>query len=35
MHGDVLAIDAAAITDMADIAVRSNAPSEILLFDLA
>jgi len=33
---DVLkAGDAAAITDMADIAVRSNAPSEILLFDLA
>ena len=27
--------DAAAITDMADIAVRSKAPSEILLFDLA
>ena len=33
---DVLkAGDAVAITDMADIAVRSNAPSEILLFDLA
>jgi len=33
---DVLkAGDAAAITDMADIAVRSNVPSEILLFDLA
>ncbi|OJT95851.1 MAG: quercetin 2,3-dioxygenase [Alphaproteobacteria bacterium 65-7] len=27
--------DAAAITDMTDIAVRSNVPSEILLFDLA
>ena len=27
--------DAAAITDQAEIAVRSNAPSEVLLFDLA
>jgi redox-sensitive bicupin YhaK (pirin superfamily) len=27
--------DAAAITDQAQIAIRSNAPSEVLLFDLA
>jgi redox-sensitive bicupin YhaK (pirin superfamily) len=32
--GTLKAGDAAAITDLAEIAVRSHAPSEVLLFDL-